>query len=356
MSRKSKGFVELEWTCPNCETRNRGSEQTCVNCGAPQPEDVQFEAPVDRKFVDEGKASELRKRGADIHCGFCGTRNPSDAETCSQCGADLSEGVARGSGREIQPATGPQTVVCGNCGTENPATKVNCAECGAPLPRQGQPAKLAGAAKGKAAAGSGPVAAQAAKKKPNWLMLGGLAVGLLICCLAVVFLFVFPSQSLQGTVSDVYWQTSVPVQEIREVRHTNERGNPPSDAYDISCQTESREVCQEKTIDRGDGFAEVVEDCRTESDQYCDYVVDEWTTIQTLTLDGHDLYPVYQQPNLASSQRLGDQSEDLTVYFSTEKGTIDYSPGKLSEYQQFQPGSTWTLKLNALDAVVDVGR
>lgn len=36
MARKSKGFVELEWSCPNCETRNRGSEKTCANCGAPQ--------------------------------------------------------------------------------------------------------------------------------------------------------------------------------------------------------------------------------------------------------------------------------------------------------------------------------
>jgi hypothetical protein len=80
MARRSKGFIELEWTCPNCNTRNKGFEKTCVNCGAPQPENVQFEAPAEKKFVSEEKASELRARGADIHCGFCGTRNPSTAE------------------------------------------------------------------------------------------------------------------------------------------------------------------------------------------------------------------------------------------------------------------------------------
>ena len=101
MARRSKGFIELEWTCPNCETRNKGSEKTCVNCGAPQPDNVQFEAPSEKKFVAEEKASELRERSADIHCGFCGTRNPSTAKTCSQCGADLSEGKARQAGREI---------------------------------------------------------------------------------------------------------------------------------------------------------------------------------------------------------------------------------------------------------------
>ena len=93
MARKSKGFIELEWTCPNCETRNKGSEKTCVNCGAPQPENVQFEAPSEKKFVADEQASELKKRGADIHCGFCGTRNPSTAVACSQCGGDLSEGA-----------------------------------------------------------------------------------------------------------------------------------------------------------------------------------------------------------------------------------------------------------------------
>jgi hypothetical protein len=84
--------------------------------------------------------------------------------------------------------------------------------------------------------------------------------------------------------------------------------------------------------------------------------VDEWTTIQTYTLDGHDLSPNYEQPSLSSDQRLADASADYTVYFDTKKGEITYSPGNLSEFQQFQPGSTWTLKLNAVGGVVSVGK
>jgi hypothetical protein len=84
--------------------------------------------------------------------------------------------------------------------------------------------------------------------------------------------------------------------------------------------------------------------------------VDEWTTIETYTLDGRDLYPVYAQPSLASGQRLGQESTDFTVYFATDDGTIDYSPSNLSEFQKFQVGSSWTLKLNALGGVVDVSR
>ena len=292
----------------------------------------------------------MRKRGADIHCAFCGARNPSTAVTCSQCGADLKEGVARQAGREIDmSARGPEKVTCTNCGTENPEANVNCLKCGAPLPRPAAPAMPASTA-------DAGVAAKDAKKKPNWLLLGGIGAALAICCVAVLVLFVFPSQSVQATVADVYWQTSVPVQEIRAVDYNDERGNPPSGAYNVSCRNESQEICEEKAIDRGDGSAEIVEECHTETEQYCDYTVDEWTTIQTYTLDGHDLNPFYEQPNLSSDQRLGDESADYTVSFDTENGEITYNPGDLSEFQQFQPGSTWTLKLNAVGGVLSVQR
>jgi len=356
MARKSKGFVELEWTCPNCETRNKGFEKTCMNCGAPQPDNVQFEAPSEKKFVSEEKASELRKRGADIHCGFCGTRNPSDAKTCSQCGGDLGEGKARQAGREIDmSAKAPEKVTCTNCGTENPGANVNCQECGAPLPR---PAAATPAAVPMSFATPGAASAPAAgaKKKPNWKILGAIGGALLLCCIAIAFLLFAPSSSVQATVTDLYWQTSVPVQEIQAVDYNDERGNPPSDAYNVSCREDSREICEEKTIDRGDGSAEVVEDCHTESEQYCDYTVDEWTTIQTYTLEGHDTFPVYEQPNISSDQRLGNESADLTVYFNTEKGQKSYTPDDVSEFQQFQIGSTWSLKLNALGGVVGVER
>ena len=110
-------------------------------------------------------------------------------------------------------------------------------------------------------------------------------------------------------MTDVQWQTSVPVQEVQAVNYSNERGNPPSDAYNLSCHTESQEVCEEKTIDKGNGYAEVVQECHTESEQYCDYTMDEWTTIQTYTLDGNDFYPVYENPSLASDQRLGSTNQ-----------------------------------------------
>ena len=347
--RESKGFVQLEWVCPNCNGRNPGSIKTCELCGAPQPENVQFQRAADEKIVTDEKLVRAAKKGADIHCGFCGTRNPANAVTCSQCGGDLKEGKARQAGQVLQAAPTPLKVVtCTNCGAENPGAEHVCSKCGSPLPRATAPQPEPVQAKA-AAAQIGAV-----KKKPNWLLFGGIGAILLTCCIAILFLFVFPTKSVQGTVTDVHWLTSVPVQALQAVNYSNERGSPPSDAYNLSCHTESQEVCEDKTIDKGNGFAEVVKECHTESDEYCSYTVDEWKTLQTYTLEGNDLFPVYENPHVPSNQRLGSASEDLTVYFSTSNGQETYSPDSLNEFQQFQIGSLWTLKMNAAGGVVSV--
>ncbi len=346
--RETKGFVKLEWVCPNCDGRNPGPEKTCQQCGAPQPTNVQFQRAAEEKIITDDNVANVVRAGADIHCGFCGTRNPASAITCSQCGGDLKEGMARQKGQSLQAVPPPpKAVTCANCGFENPGTSRTCSQCGAPLPRRETPAPV----KAQASAQAAPK-----KKRPTWLLFGGIAAFLALCCVAIAALFLIPSQSVEGTVTNVQWQTFVPVQEIRAVNYSNERGNPPSDAYNVSCRTESEEVCTEKVVDTGTGFGEVVEECYTESQQYCSYTRDEWSTIQTYDLSGNDLFPQYANPSIASDQRIGATSEILSVYFSTTEGQIAYSPNSVSEFQQFQIGSMWILRLNALGGVVSVER
>ena len=288
--------------------RNKGSKKTCQSCGAPQPDNVKFQRAADEKIVADEKALESAKAGADIHCGFCGTRNPGNAVTCSQCGGDLKEGKARQAGQVLQAAPPPpKAITCANCGTENEGTARTCKQCGAALKQAPVPPPAQPAAK----------TVSAPKKKVNWWILGGIGALLMLCCVAAVMLFAIPSKSVKGTVIDLQWQTSVPVQEIKAVNYSNQSGSAPSDAYNVSCQTQSEEVCEEKTVDQGNGFAEVVKECHTESKQYCDYTLDEWTTIQTYTLDGSDNNPVYDNPSLTSDQRLGPTSETLTVVLAS---------------------------------------
>ena len=349
--RRTIGYVQNEWTCPNCDTRNKGGVKTCENCGAPQPENVQFELPSERKLVTDKEQIRAAQGGADIHCPFCGTRNPASAKTCSQCGGDLIGGKAREAGRVMQtPPPQAKVIKCDNCGVENPGSNSVCSNCGSPLPK----ISALQAAPLSPASGMRPAAtALTAPKKPNWLMIGGIIAALAVCCVAVAALFL-PSKSVEATVVDVHWQTSVPVQEIRAVSHSDEAGSPPSDAYNISCYDDSRDVCEQRTIDRGNGYSEVVEECHTETQQYCSYTVDEWTTIQTYPLEGNDLRPLYESPNISSDQRLGNASEDLTVVFSTPDGEETYSPDSVSEFQQYSIGSTWTLRMNAIGSVVSV--
>lgn len=350
--RRTLGYIQNEWTCPNCNTRNKGTLKTCENCGAPQPENVQFELPSEHKIVTDAGAIRAAQAGADIHCGFCGTRNPATAETCSQCGGDLKAGKARQAGRIMQapPVSQKPTVIkCENCGTENPGSNSVCSNCGSPLSGIAvAPAVAPGVTTAKT------VGKLQAQKKTNWLLIGGIGAFLAVCCAAIGFLFFFPSQSVEATVVDVYWQTSVPVQEIQAVSYSNEAGSPPSDAYNVSCYDDSREVCEQTTIDQGNGYSEVVEECHTETEQYCSYTVDEWRTIQTYTLDGNNLQPIYDSPDVSSEQRMGNRSEEFTVTFSTENGQETYSPDTITEFQQFTIGSTWTLRLNAVGGVVGV--
>lgn len=344
-TRRSLGYIQNEWVCPNCNTRNKGSVKACENCGAPQPENVHFELGVEQKFVTDENQIKAAQAGADIHCGFCGTRNPATATTCSQCGADLKEGKAREAGRVMQaPPPPPKVIKCQNCGTENPGISTTCSNCGAALPKQPVPQQAI-------ASGSAiPAAKPVANKKTNWFLIGGISAFLAICCIVIGALFLIPTKSAKGTVTNTHWETYVPVEELQPVNHSNERGSPPSDAYNVSCHTE--QVCQEKTIDKGNGYSEVVQDCNDE--QYCSYTVDEWKTVQTYTLQGNDLNPVYDDPTYSSDQRLGDKSADLSVTFSLDSDTKTYSPKSITEYQQFTIGSTWTLKMNALGGIVSV--
>ena len=237
--RRTVGYIQNEWTCPNCDTRNKGGVKTCENCGAPQPENVQFELPSEQKLVTDQEQIKAAQEGADIHCPFCGTRNPASAKTCSQCGGDLIEGKARKAGHVMQsPPPQPKIVKCDNCGVENPGSNSLCSNCGSPLPKVSslQAAPL------KPAAGPRPAAPLTAPKKPNWLMIGGIVAAVAICCIAAAALFL-PSKSVEATVVDVHWETSVPVQEIQAVNYSNEAGNPPSDAYNVSCYDDSHDVC-----------------------------------------------------------------------------------------------------------------
>jgi DNA-directed RNA polymerase subunit RPC12/RpoP len=358
MTKKNLGYVQLEWTCPACGTRNPGPASKCVNCAAPQPEDVQFEQTVQETFIKDEKLIEKAKTGPDVHCPYCGTRNPAGAVTCSNCMGDLTDAAAREQGKVLgkhQKEAKPD-VACAYCGTMNPATAVKCMNCQANLQKpQTQPR---------------PVAAQSTAGQPGRRRMGVagivIIVAIIALCLFVASLF-FRTDDVIGRVSAVEWTRTVAVEGLVPVERSDFLEDIPQGVAVGECRLElhhvqdspapdSQEICGTPyTVDTGTGVGEVVQDCQYEVyEDYCSYTVDEWQQVDMVTLNGNDFTPLSPQPQLAVDQRLGEQEEQYEVVFQGDGERYTYTTSSLDRFTQFTIGSEWVLQVNQLGGVVSV--
>ena len=354
MTKKNLGFVQLEWTCPACETRNPGPAKKCTSCGAPQPEDVQFEQAAQETFIEDEKLIERAKTGPDVHCPYCGTRNPADAVTCSNCMGDLTDAAVREQGKVLgkhQKEAKPD-VACPYCGTMNPATAVKCANCQGNLQKPIQPKSLP--------------AAQPAPRRGLGVVGIIVIVALIALCIFVASLF-FRTDDVIGRVSAVEWTHSVAIEGLVPVERRDFLEDIPQGVDYGNCRQElhhvqdfpapnSLEICGTPyTVDTGTGVGEVVQDCQYEVyEDYCSYTVDEWQQINVVTLTGGDLFPAWPQPQLAGDQRLGGQEAQYEVVFQGDGERYTYSTSSLDHFTQFTVGSEWVLQVNQLGGVVSV--
>ncbi len=354
MTKKTLGYVHLEWACPNCQRRNPGPQKFCNGCGAPQPQDVQFEQPAEEKLITDQAEIARAKAGPDVHCPYCGARNPGDSKFCGGCGGDLTQAVARESGRVVGAhREGPaEQIPCPACGTLNPATAQTCKQCGANL--------------GKKPVGA-PETRLPAQRKP--IPLAAIIGISLICLVAAIVAIVFftRTEEVVGEVQAVSWERSVPILALGPVEKEGWQNEIPSDADLGSCGLEYRytqdepaanatEVCGTPyTKDTGSGFGEVVQDCEYRVyDDWCDYTVTDWQVFDVVTLSGPDLNPRWPEVNLLSGQKLGDRDETYKVSFTTDGDSYTYTTSNENEFSQFVSGSSWILEVNAFDNVVSV--
>jgi hypothetical protein len=362
MARKTVGYVELEWTCPNCGGKNPGAAKACQACGAPQPAEVQFQqAQKQELLTDEQKISQAKK-GADIHCPYCGTRNPADAQVCAQCGGDLKEGAKHTSGTVIGAfanQTGPvKQVPCPSCATLNPATNKTCTACGAVLAQPG--------AESKPQATATPAAGRP-KGTPirPWMLVSGL-VALLACCVVIGFIFLRTS-SATGVVQEVRWERTIAIEALRDVTRQDWKSDLPKDAKNVSCTSKHRsdqdspapnakEVCGTPyNVDKGNGFAETVQDCHYEVyEDYCKYTAQEWQAVDRAEAQGSDEQPYWPEAKIKSGQREGQRAATYTVLFQTDEGVKEFNTDDEQLFAQLQPGTRWSLKINSFGNIVAV--
>jgi ribosomal protein L40E len=360
MTRKKIGYVELHWTCPNCGNNVPGTEETCLTCGSPQPEDVQFHQAERQELITDEEKIARAKAGADIHCAYCGTRNPADATSCSQCKADLSEGAQREAGRVVGAfKTGPvEQIQCPHCGAENPDTALTCSQCSGSLKIHEEPEPEI-KAKAKAA--------KAKPKRGSMIVIGAFAV--IICIAVAVFAFLsLRTTELTGTVEDVRWERSIPIEAFIPVEKSDWWDEIPNEGQIISCDEDVRsiedspaansvEVCGTPyTMDTGSGVGEVVQDCEYHVyDDYCTYSIEEWSVIEFATTSGNDLFPSWPDPVLTMDERLGEtRTETYACIFEADGELYTYEVDDLAEFQDCQIGSSWKLNVNTFGAVLSI--
>ena len=359
MTKKSLGYVELEWTCPNCGGKNPGMTKLCQSCGAAQPGGVEFEQAAEEQLItDEDKLTQAQA-GPDVHCAYCGARNPAGAETCKRCGGDLTQARARESGEVLgahrSEAAAP--VRCPACGNENPASARQCSTCGA---------SLAGAESTRPAAPAKAPAAPARANKGMMAIFIGIAV---VLCIGLIVYLVLANrtQDTIGQVEDVHWSRGIVIEALQPVTYEDWYTEIPVDAELGACSLKyhhsenepvegAREVCGTPyTVDTGSGAGEVVQDCVYEVDaDWCEYTVLEWGEFNVITQEGDDLNPSWPQLALTEDEREGEQREAYEVTFSSDGELYRWETNDSEEFSRYRPGSKWTLEINTFDQLMGV--
>lgn len=354
MPQEELGYIELEWTCENCGSRNPGTRKNCATCGAAMSARNQFELPAQQeRLTDQDKVARAAV-GPDIACPYCGTRNLGNATACKQCGGDLKGARAQSSGGVLGAFDdAPQAEIkCATCGALNSARAAKCQSCSAPLPRLKTQA---------AAPTSAPAPAQTI---PRAWLIGGVIVALLLCAGAMFLLF--RSSDARATVDRVTWQRTIAIMAQMPVRDATWQDQLPSDAKVLGCELKdrrysnspepnSKKICGTPyVIDQGNGMGQVAQDCQyLVRDQYCSFTRLQWSVVDTVTARGADLNPVWPALALQNEQKEGNRAEEYRVEFVSGKDRYTYNPSSAQEFARFLPGSQWGLKVNAFGSVMD---
>jgi hypothetical protein len=357
MPQETVGYVELEWTCKRCGTRNPGLNKVCSQCGAPMEESQAFEAPAAQSIITDDKRLEQAKKGPDIICPYCGTRNVADATTCTQCGGDFTGATARTAGQVIGALdTGPAPdVTCAVCGTKNPAANVKCTACGAPLSRVAPSPAPA------------PVAAKAPPGNPGVLLL--VIAGVVIACIVGALLLLGGRRTTEssGVVRSTTWERTIQILAPVPVTLRAWRDQIPAEAQVGACEQRVRREQEDPApnservcgtpylIDQGTGVGKAVQDCvyRVYSD-FCEYSELRFAPVNVVAERGEGLNPRWPGASLAADQREGQRIERYRVVFEEDGKLYEYLTNNPRDYAQFQTGTRWKLRVNDAGQVVSV--
>jgi DNA-directed RNA polymerase subunit RPC12/RpoP len=358
MTQKELGYVELEWTCKHCGTINPGMNRVCTNCGAPISKDDKFELPDQQQLITDKEKLDEAQKGPAIQCPYCNVLNPAGTKLCIHCGGDIQAGLARQAGEVLgayETAPIPDKP-CPFCNQPVKANAQRCPHCGGSLV--------------EAVVNPAATPTAVSKRNPIWLIIGGILLGML-CLGSLIAFFVMSNRTsnVTASVSDLHWQLSIDILQKQPVQKSAWSGDVPSQAQNVACQDryketssfsvpKSTEVCGTPyTVDVGSGAGKVVQDCEyLVYASYCNYTVQDWTVVNTTAAQGSDNNPQWPVTNLQTGQQEGDRHELYQVAFNADGQTYSYTPAEMSEFNQFDLNSQWTLSINSFGQIKDLQR
>ena len=352
MPQETVGYVNLEWTCKRCGSKNPGTTKICASCGNVMSQTDKFDLPAQQELITDESVIAKAKAGPDVTCPFCGARNSAGAQNCSQCSAELTGAVARKSGEVLGAFSAEKKpdVKCPYCGALNPATALKCQNCAGSLAQRPS---------------DRPQTDRAAPPKRTTKT--GLYVGISVAVIALIMcaLLLFRTSDTAALVKNVQWQRTIEIMEQRPVEHETWRDEIPANTRLGSCALKvrhtqddpapnSNKVCGTPyTIDTGTGAGKVVQDCKYEvKDNWCTYTQQEWVVVDSAVAKGTDVNPQWPDLKLLRDQREGDRQESYSVVFESEGKEYTLSVPTANELDRYTLGSRWKLKVNALGGVV----
>lgn len=188
-------------------------------------------------------------------------------------------------------------------------------------------------------------------------LIAGVSIALLLICVAAGFFLLRPREAF-GQVSELSWSRSIGIEQLAPVQHETWRPELPAGAIVQSCEARfhheqdepadgAEKVCGTPyTVDKGNGYAEVVQDCQYRIYvDWCRHTVKEWTEVDRAELTGRDSAPRWPALTLGSGQREGERQEEYIVAFQGDGQDYTLTTADPAEYARFQVGTRWQLQV-----------
>jgi len=384
---------ENTWPCPACGIKNPGRNIVCVSCGSPKWRETKDVVPTanPNQAVTDPALLGLASQGAHWKCLYCDGLERDSNGNCKKCGAERHEEdypFEEARVKESDDANPPSSALppldqlaFGGLHSPGAFRSPSFDEDETPPPPP--------------------------PKKPILPIALGIVGALIVIS---ILLWIFIPRQIQTEITSITWKyTSVLHQKTlmhgdgwgNETDHAYPLTSKPdgygprSDSFNVMCEGKKsgtkecnphncnphkvkiKENCRTEEYncrttrdcsDKQNGFSNCkeVEECdeREKCDEreetkydtcydtcnvfkdWCTYDYFDWPAIATKTTSGSDHKVFWPDLEAVGSDQRLDRTEFYKVTFGRDEKTWNYEPKSFQEFQTFETGASWTVKVN----------